>query len=696
MAKTRHSVVTLLTIACAIPLLGVLGLTGSMLLNATSGLAIADRAVATTELDEASFAAMQRIRAAGGELITLAQTGERPVAEMDRLYNAAANQIRDAALAVEGAPDRSEAERAAIPAVKQRLAQMDEAYAKTRRQAELPKAERRAEEIGGVTAPSIALSAALATLSEAISSEVRMTDGTLAELIAIRQASWDARSAYGQQCAPLRAVIAGGKAMNAEGLAEIERLRSRYGLAFEQLGTLLRRPGAPEALRSAVATAKAQVETSQRWLSEQVQRVEANGAQMAVPVATFNERCAAPYVALNAIGTGALQAAREHANSLRRDAWREVIVAISVVAMGLALGLWVIWLVRRRLARPVGQLRQALEQMAGGDFATPLTLPAANDEFRQLGEALEAQRQATVEAQAMREAEIARQRQEVERASTVSGLCQDFESNIAAVLQELDQAGGQLRSTATGLQGQATEAEREAGLAAGSAGAAMENVNTVAAAAEELGASIREIAARVQASATEARGVLDQAKRSATAVQTLTSAADRIGEVVSLIRRIAGQTNLLALNATIEAARAGEAGKGFAVVADEVKNLASETARATDGIAALVSEIQGATAGTVEAMQAIAAGISSIDGASAAIAAAVEEQSVATQEIARSAQLAAQGTHEVTGAVASVAEGSVQTRSAVGVMQNAVEELGHTSRSLHDRVERFLGSVRAA
>jgi len=57
----------------------------------------------------------------------------------------------------------------------------------------------------------------------------------------------------------------------------------------------------------------------------------------------------------------------------------------------------------------------------------------------------------------------------------------------------------------------------------------------------------------------------------------LAGSATRIGEVVKLIRSVAGQTNLLALNATIEAARAGEAGKGFAVVAGEVKNLASQT-----------------------------------------------------------------------------------------------------------------------
>src|SRR5256885_11075360 len=55
-----------------------------------------------------------------------------------------------------------------------------------------------------------------------------------------------------------------------------------------------------------------------------------------------------------------------------------------------------------------------------------------------------------------------------------------------------------------------------------------------------------------------------------------------IGDVVNLIRHIAGKTNLLALNATIEAARAGETGRGFAVVASEVKSLAVQTAKATD------------------------------------------------------------------------------------------------------------------
>ena len=179
-------------------------------------------------------------------------------------------------------------------------------------------------------------------------------------------------------------------------------------------------------------------------------------------------------------------------------------------------------------------------------------------------------------------------------------------------------------------------------------------------------------------------------------MRALAEGAQRIGDVVGLIRNIAGQTNLLALNATIEAARAGDAGKGFAVVASEVKGLAGQTAKATEEIAAQITQIQAETTPGGGGDQGITAAIEEVSTIATAIASAVEEQGAATSEIARNVQQTAAGSKQISGSIGIVNDGARATGEGAGKVLSAATGLSDRARTLDAATRDFLAAVKAA
>jgi methyl-accepting chemotaxis protein len=184
------------------------------------------------------------------------------------------------------------------------------------------------------------------------------------------------------------------------------------------------------------------------------------------------------------------------------------------------------------------------------------------------------------------------------------------------------------------------------------------------------------------------------ARETNTQVEGLVQAAQKVGEVVSLIQEIAEQTNLLALNATIEAARAGEMGKGFAVVASEVKNLATQTAKATDEIGQHISGIQEAITRSAQSIAGIGRTIEKMDEITASVASAVEEQSAATQEIARNVQQASEGTQEVASNIVGVSQAAGETGEMANQVREVAVQVSRQSESLKSQVAKFLATVR--
>jgi methyl-accepting chemotaxis protein len=318
------------------------------------------------------------------------------------------------------------------------------------------------------------------------------------------------------------------------------------------------------------------------------------------------------------------------------------------------------------------------------------------DEIGEMAKTLLTFKSAGIERQRLRLAAEAEQQAREARAARVEAIIREFEAVATDVVAAVATSSAELEASAKSMMEVAKTASEQSTLVAAASHQASQSVQSLAATGDELAASIGEIGRQAEQSSAYAAAAAEKASATDQTVARLNEAGKAIVEVVDLIKSIAGQTNLLALNATIEAARAGEAGKGFAVVASEVKALAGQTTRATDIISEHVMAIQHASGESIEAMREIGRMIGEINQVAAGIAVAVTEQSQATQGIAENVQQVAQGTEHASESIAVVNEAAANTGAAASQVLSASEELARQGEMMREKVDWFLGAVRAA
>ncbi|MFN3853671.1 MAG: methyl-accepting chemotaxis protein [Phreatobacter sp.] len=392
------------------------------------------------------------------------------------------------------------------------------------------------------------------------------------------------------------------------------------------------------------------------------------------------------------------QIAMLNAGTQQAESLASLLSTMLMVAALLSLlaGLGIALLLARMIVRPIAGMTAAMQSLSEGRLDTAIPGRERRDEVGAMAAAMGVFRDKLVEAEAARAEQDASRAAEADRLVRRNRVAEAFVAKMSELASSVALASSRVEDAARLLSTTAEETTRQAGDVAGAAQNASVSVQTVAASTEELAASVREITGQVVRSAESADTAVQGTRHTEEQIRALAGAADRIGDVVNLIKAIADQTNLLALNATIEAARAGEAGRGFAIVASEVKNLAAQTGRATEDIAAKVSEIQGATAATVESIAAIAATIDEIRTITSAVASAVEEQGAATGEIAGNCQRAAEAATGVTGTIADVGQAAQATGRSAGELMTLASDLSAHAGTLQAEVASFMEALKAA
>ncbi|MDU8357203.1 methyl-accepting chemotaxis protein [Pseudomonas syringae group sp. J309-1] len=301
-----------------------------------------------------------------------------------------------------------------------------------------------------------------------------------------------------------------------------------------------------------------------------------------------------------------------------------------------ALGLVVIWLVSRGIAKPLKQMVLMLDDIAQGEG--DLTRRLKSDRVDEVGQIAIRFNTFLSKLQAMITQVVASVQKVSDSSEHTADIAIRTNQGVHKQMSEIElvaTAVHQMTATAQDVARNATQAAQAASHADGAASQGMKIVqntsNSISALASEIGRAV---------------GV----------VQTLAADSENINAILTTIRGIAEQTNLLALNAAIEAARAGEQGRGFAVVADEVRNLAQKTQQATQEIQSMIQQLQNGTrqvvqvmeqsqgkteesvghaAEAAQALETITKAVSVINDMNTQIASAAEEQSSVAEDINR-------------------------------------------------------------
>jgi methyl-accepting chemotaxis protein len=390
--------------------------------------------------------------------------------------------------------------------------------------------------------------------------------------------------------------------------------------------------------------------------------------------------------------------ARQTAARASNAAANEAAELYGLVAAGIAamISIAMIFLVGRSIGKALSRLAQSMRRVADGEADVVIPFLTRKDEIGDMSNALQVFQASITERAALAKSAEEEAQLRLERAKRIEASITGFGSSIESALSQLKGSASTMRHASETLDQDSSALTAQAAVAGNATAIAAREVSSVAVAAEQLSKSVDEVSRQAVRSTEVADRAVQQSHRATSMMSELAAEADKIGDVVELIRSIAGQTNLLALNATIEAARAGEAGKGFAVVASEVKALANQTAQATEDIVQRITSIQGASGDVSEAIGQIGGILSEMSAIATSVASAVEEQSSAIATISDNVNEAARSSAEGASAIKDAEERATSSRDTSSAVAQAAQTVATEAGSLEGVVSTFLQDVRAA
>ncbi|NET71343.1 MAG: HAMP domain-containing protein [Sphaerospermopsis sp. SIO1G2] len=526
----------------------------------------------------------------------------------------------------------------------------------------------------------------------AISKQVASDDADLGRQAQIKHFSWLMSEYAMRERSTIGAMLASSRGINETRLQALTVFRTHINMGWNMLDKLLSE--SPDYVQSAAATIEQQLLTELQPMRDAIYEAGINGEPYPVAAEQWQERSTAVIASIFALQDASSKESAAHVEALMHHATMSLLLQIVMLLVSMVIAIGGMLTVTRTICMPLSRMTEAMRDMSDGQLDVEIPHANVRNELGDMARAMQTFKANALERVQLEEAQKIQDAQRLRRAKKLERYIAQFDQDVSSFMQLLGGSVSELQTTSTSLATLAEQGASGAQHLSDMSSRVTTNIQGVASSTEELAASFAEVARQVQYSNAMVREVVDCTQKADALAASLTSASQKVRDVLEMISDIAGQINLLALNATIESARAGHAGKGFAVVAGEVKNLANQTDASITDIEHVIDDMQQVASTMVTSLGDITRATHTVDQASSSIAAAVEQQTVTTKDISRTMSYAVIETEKMASTIHEVAGGAQQTGSASSQMYASAAMLGKNSDQLKDKVVTFLENVK--
>ncbi|MFC4621019.1 methyl-accepting chemotaxis protein [Comamonas nitrativorans] len=439
-------------------------------------------------------------------------------------------------------------------------------------------------------------------------------------------------SAHDRAIALRDVVLSSTPAEQQKEAAAIDRLAAFYAQSVTPIEQLIQRPGADPQLATLYAAiqkleAQANATTAAILAQAQTDDPQAQAAAREQLWSQAKPLYAQWLAAINALIDFEETRIQAENRAALETAGGFMPFMLTALAIAILLSVLVAWRAARRITRALGAEPQALaevaRQVAQGNLHS---LKASTGSLRP-GSVL-----ASLAAMQDSLAQVVHQVREASHSVSHGSL--EIAGGNAGLLQRTQEQASHLQHTA----------------------ASMEEMTATVHHTADSARQATELATQASQSAQKGGSVVAQVEHTMAAI---TASSHKMADIIGVIDGIAFQTNILALNAAVEAARAGEQGKGFAVVASEVRALAQRSAAAAGEIKQLID---------------------------ASISKVHEGEQLASHAGATMTDIVTQA-QQVASLIAAISASAVQQSSGIGLVNQAIEQLDHTTQQNAAMVE---------